>query len=115
MEAELLEVKREIAAIKYLLSARSVGDPENPYIKVYEQYAIEELKIIMNHLQTEKHDLQTEKNILLQLVATQTSAGKLSHLLMFFCTYYFSFSYCDSCSTSSNANIFQQCIYSSLQ
>jgi hypothetical protein len=108
MEAKILAVERKISAIEYLLSARSVGDPENPYIKVYENYTIEKLQI-------EKHDLQTEKNILLQLVATQTSAGKLSHLLMFFCTYYFSFSYCDSCSTSSNANIFQQCIYSSLQ
>ncbi len=69
-----MEVKRKIAAIEYLLSARRVGDPENPYILVYEHYTMEELKRI-------EHDLRTEKNLLLQqqLVAAQTSAGILSY------------------------------------
>jgi hypothetical protein len=73
MEAELMEVKRKIAAVENLLSDRSVGDSENQYIRVYEHYT-------MDKLQTAMDKLQTEKNLLLQqqLAATQTSAGKLS-------------------------------------
>jgi hypothetical protein len=73
MEVELLEVKRKIAAVEFLLSNRRVGDPENPYIMVYEHFTIDTLQI-------EKHDLQTEKILLFQqqLAATQTSAGKFA-------------------------------------
>ena len=68
-----MEVKREIAAIKFLLSNRRVGDPENPYIMVYENYT-------MDKLQTKENNLQTEKNLLLQqqLATSQTSAGIFS-------------------------------------
>jgi hypothetical protein len=78
MEAKILDVECKIAAIEYLLSDRRVGDPANPYILVYENYTIEELKTAMDKLQTKEHDLQTKENILLQqqLAATQTSAGK---------------------------------------
>jgi hypothetical protein len=71
MEAKILKVEGEIDALKFLLSNRRVGDPENPYIMVYENYTIEELKI-------KEHDLQTEKNLLIQqrTVPVQASAGK---------------------------------------
>jgi hypothetical protein len=77
MEAELMEVKREIAAIKFLLSNRRVGDPENPYILVYEHYTMEQLVI-------KENNLQTKENILLQqqLVAVQSLAGKLIEVIL---------------------------------
>jgi len=75
MEAELAEVKREIAAIKFLLSDRRVGDPENPYIAVYEASSKEKLENYLTQLQTEKHDLQTKENLLLQKDIAQTQAG----------------------------------------
>ena len=91
MEVELLEVKRKIAAVEFLLSDRRVGDPENPYISVYKNYTMAELKTKENNLQTkennlqtEKNNLQTEKNILLQqqLVAVQSSAGKFIEVIL---------------------------------
>jgi hypothetical protein len=84
MEVELLEVKRKIAAVEFLLSDRRVGDPENPYILVYENYTMEELKTEKRDLQTEKNNFQTKENILLQqqLVAVQSSAGKLIEVIL---------------------------------
>jgi hypothetical protein len=84
MEVELLEVKCKIAAVEFLLSDRRVGDPENPYISVYKNYTIKELKTEKNNLQTKENNLQTEKNILLQqqLVAVQSSAGKLIEVIL---------------------------------
>jgi len=75
MEAKIAEVEREIAAIKFLLSDRRVGDPENPYIAVYEDYSKAELKEQNGKLQTEKHDLQTKENLLLQKEIAQTQAA----------------------------------------
>jgi hypothetical protein len=84
MEVESDEVKLKIAAVEFLLSDRRVGNPNNPYILVYEHYTIAELKTEKNNLQTEKNSLQTEKNnlqtkenLLLQqqLLATQISAA----------------------------------------
>jgi hypothetical protein len=80
MEAKISAVESEIAAIKYLLSDRSVGDSENQYIRVYERFTMDKLQTTMDNLQTKENNLQTEKNLLLQqqLAATQTSAGMLS-------------------------------------
>jgi hypothetical protein len=53
---------------------RTVGDDKNPWIAVYEKYTVKELK-------TENGTLQIKENLLIQqqLVAAQTSAGKLSY------------------------------------
>ncbi len=72
IEAKISVLDREINAIKFVLTEGTVGDPENPYIKLYKLYTIKELKL-------KEKDLQTEKNILLQqqLAAVQTSQGKI--------------------------------------
>jgi hypothetical protein len=66
IEAKISVVERKINAIEFLLSGRRFGDPENPYIMVYEHYSIENLQTKENNLQTEKNNLQTKENILLQ-------------------------------------------------
>jgi hypothetical protein len=86
IEAEISVVERELNAIEFLFTEGTVGDPENPYIKLYKRYTIEELKLKEKDLQTEKSNLQTKaknlqtkENILLQqqLAAAQTSQGKI--------------------------------------
>ncbi len=76
MEAKIAEVERKIAAIEFLLSGGRVGNPENPYIAVYARYPEGKLIEQNDKLQTEKHDLQTEKNLLIQKEIAQAQAGR---------------------------------------
>jgi len=87
VEAEIAEVKQKISAIEFLIGG--IGDSNNPWINVYQEYARGELITEKNNLQTEKNNLQTEKNLLLQQqLPTQSQTGNGFSLIVSFVFYH---------------------------
>jgi hypothetical protein len=88
MEAEIEQVKREIAAIKFVFG---LGGHQNELVDNFRTWSRADEVGLRGYL----NNLQTKENLLLQqqLAAVQTSAGILSHSYMLLCSYYISFSY----------------------
>jgi len=80
VEAEIAEVKQKISAIEFLMGG--IGDSNNPWINVYQEYARGELI-------TEKNNLQTKENLLLQQqLPTQSQTGNGFSLIVSFVFYH---------------------------